>query len=213
MKLLTSISLQTEPHLEKWARLFRFGKLLPILKEELAKQKKKKLTLIDYGCGQDTLLYNYLRVQLPELAKNIEYIGVDPLVTRHKQENMRRVKIYAKKFEAFTARQPANVITMFAVLEHVDDPLLLLRTALRSLRSGGVLVVTTPSPLAKLPLEIFAYVFGIISKREIDEHKRYPTRKSLLTYVEQLQAENVQVCATHSYFELGLNNLLVIRKK
>jgi SAM-dependent methyltransferase len=41
-----------------------------------------------------------------------------------------------------------DIITLFNVVEHVSDPIGLLEAALRRLRKGGVIVLTTPSPKA-----------------------------------------------------------------
>lgn len=210
LKSPTSISLPHEPWLEKWARLWRFAKIVPYM-GHLFSRTKGDVTLIDFGCGQDTLLYTYLLAEFPDSARRLRYIGVDPLVAAEKKHN--NAQILRKKFETVSLPQKADLITMFAVLEHVDDPVLLLKKALTSLRTGGHMIITTPSPRAKLILEFLAYGIGYISKREIDEHKRYPTRSSLFGYVKALQHEGFFITAYHEYFECGLNNLFIITKE
>ncbi len=210
LKSPTLISLPHEPWLEKWARLWRFAKIVPYM-GHLFSRTKEDVTLIDFGCGQDTLLYTYLLAEFPDSVRRLHYIGVDPLIATEKKYN--NVQILRKKFETVSLPQKADVITMFAVLEHVDDPVLLLKKALTSLRTDGRIIITTPSPRAKLILEFLAYGIGYISKREIDEHKRYPTRDSLFGYVKTLQHEGFFITAHHEYFECGLNNLFVITKE
>ncbi len=209
MRLPTLISLPNEPALERWARLFRYRKADGLVSQKL--QGKGTLTLVDFGCGQDILYHKYLEYTLGEKAKKIYYVGLDPLLPKSAKKSP-NVELIKAKFEDVHLKEKTDFVTMFAVLEHVDDPLSLVREACAVLKPGGVLVITTPSPLARLPLEFFSYFLGIISAREIDEHKRYPTKESLFHIVTQLQKAGLRITATHVYFELGLNNLLIIRK-
>lgn len=203
MKLLSSISLPTEPYLEQWARIFRFAKADPLIVHKFATQKKVKI--IDLGCGQDIQYHKYLKLIFPNDTRRLRYIGVDPLI---KPKSTKDVQIIAKKFENIKLKEKADIVCMYAVLEHVDDPEKLLKHALTLLKPDGVILATTPSPLAQLPLEFFCYVLGIISKREIDEHKRYPTKASLLKNCKTLG----KVFSFHQYFEFGLNNFLAVSK-
>lgn len=57
-KLTKLISLDDEPYLEKWARLFRYNTSLPVIKMLL--KKKKQIALLDVGCGQDVLYSSVL---------------------------------------------------------------------------------------------------------------------------------------------------------
>src|SRR5258708_1199842 len=209
MRLPTLISLPNEPALEKWARLFRYRKADGLISQEL--QGKGALTLVDFGCGQDISYHKYLGYTFGQKAKKIHYIGLDPLLPKSAKKSP-NIELIKAKFEDVHLKEKADLITMFAVLEHVDDPLSLVREACMVLKPGGTLIITTPAPLARFSLEFFSYFLGIISTREIDEHKRYPTKESLLHIVAQLQKVGLRITATHTYFELGLNNLLIIRK-
>jgi len=206
MRLLTLISLKNEPLLEKWARFFRYAKADGIIQEKAA--TKKQITLVDFGCGQDILYYKYLSHTSPSLAKKLNYIGIDPLIDPKSARKLKAVTLINKRFEDIKFKEKADIISIFAVLEHVDDPAELLLTAAKHLKPDGVIVATTPSPLARYPLEFFSYVLGIIAKREIDEHKRYPNRKFLLGLNKQLKGLKIE----HEYFEFGLNNYCVIGK-
>lgn len=207
MKLRTLISLKNEPLLEKWARFFRFTKVDFVIQEKIS--SKKKITLIDFGCGQDILYYKYIVNIFPEIIDKLTYIGIDPLVDSQVLQHYKNVKLINKKFEVAKLSEKADVIVLFAVLEHVEDPTNLLHAATKLLKPDGVIVITTPSPLARYPLEFFSYVLGIIAKREIDEHKRYPDRAFLLGLRKKLKG----LVFSQEYFELGLNNLCVVSKR
>ena len=205
MKLLDLISLPNEPWLEKWARLFRYQQADSILEEKL--KTSSSLTLIDYGCGQDVLYYKYLQYVFTPESKKIHYIGLDPLLPKN-EKRTNQVRLIRAKFEDVGIKEKADVITMFAVLEHVDNPEELVREASKLLKPDGYLIITTPTPLAKLPLEFFSRFLGIISAREIEEHKRYPDKAFLLEMEKAIKPNKIQ----HKYFELGLNNFCLIGK-
>ncbi len=198
--------MENEPILEKWARFFRYSKADSFIAEKL--NTSKSITLIDFGCGQDILYYKYLQQIFPSRVFNFKYFGVDPLLNPRLSIKSKKVSLIKKKFEISEIKEKADIITMFAVLEHVIDPAKLLRQAAKALKPDGIMIITTPSPLARFPLEFASHVLGIIAEREINEHQRYPNRKFLLAMNHELKTLSFE----HEYFELGLNNLLVVRK-
>ncbi len=208
-KLLSLISLPNEVWLEKWARLFRFREISSTI--SLYAKNENHIVLVDYGCGQDILLKKYFDFVHPQLSKKIEYIGVDPLMP--KNTSVGKVKIYKSKFEDLKLSVKADIVVMLAVLEHVDDATELIDNALGIIKPNGMIIGTTPSPLAKLPLEFLSYVLGIISVREIEEHKRYPTKNSIESSLQAIQRKKrVKLEFVHHYFEVGMNNFFQIKK-
>lgn len=193
--------------LEKWARFFRYAKADFVVQEKLNKQGK--ITVIDFGCGQDILYYKYLINSFPEMRDKLIYIGIDPLINPKTANLHKNVKLVNKKFETTKLSEKADIIALFAVLEHVDNPSKLLQAAAKLLKPDGVIVITTPSPMARYPLEFFSGVLGIIAQREIDEHKRYPDRNYLLGLQKYLD----NLFFFQEYFELGLNNLCIVSKR
>lgn len=206
MRLRTLISLKTEPSLEKWARLFRYTKANEVLERQLS--RKKSITLIDFGCGQDILYYKFITQVFPEAKNRLKYIGVDPLLKKATSPD-KSVILLKSKFENVKLTEKADVITMFAVLEHVDDAAFLLQNAAKLLKPTGIIIITTPSPLARFPLEFLSYEMGVIARREIDEHKRYPDRTFLLKLNQKLSG----LTLTQEYFEMGLNNFCLVSRK
>lgn len=209
MRLHTLISLENDPFMEKWARLYRFKEADSWMRQML-RHTRREATLIDFGCGPDAIYYKYLSVAFPTLIKRLHYIGLDPLLATSSTNP--QFELIKSKFETANLKHKADMITMFAVLEHVDDPAQLLSRALTVLNPGGVLIATTPSWLAKPVLEFTSDVLGVISTREIHEHKQYFNHKLAMDVMKQATKGEPGFDIHHHYFELGLNNFLCIKK-
>lgn len=209
-----AIALSDEPYLEKWARIFRFNTSLPVISAALA--ARKKITLIDIGCGQDVNFFKFLEIHFPDRIKDIEYIGLDPLIEADEiNANLpKNCTILTTPFEKLIKSKKlpqADIVSMFAVLEHVDDDVELLGFALTLMKKTGTLVATTPSFLAQTVLEFLSFQLGLISRREIEEHKRYFSKKTVeAAYAALPKKLKTDRQLKHRYFEIGLNNEILI---
>ena len=106
--------------------------------------------------------------------------------------------------EELRAAGPFGTVLMLALLEHLPDPVAALRRAGSLLRAGGRLVVTTPHPIGRLPLEVGAAI-GLLSRHAAGEHEQ------LLSRVALERAAGSAGLRTTSYrrFLLGGNQLAV----
>ena len=195
-----------EPFFEPFARLVRF------IFGSFYVPHFKPLTVVDIGCGPRIRFFNFTQVTGIKLKK---YIGIDSLLDKDillrfkksssvilKDKNVNRV--------IDVPSNSVDCVVAFAYLEHIENPQEILQEMIRIVRPGGIVVITTPSDKAKPLLEFLSYYLHLISRREIDEHKRYFTKETLLDLVPKKILS--QVTITHHYFELYLNNLLVIKK-
>jgi SAM-dependent methyltransferase len=66
-----------------------------------------------------------------------------------------------------------DVILCISVLEHLWEPLTLLRECLRIIRPGGICLFNVPSWRGKRFLEYSAFHLGLSPKDEMDDHKAY----------------------------------------
>ncbi len=155
--------------------------------------------LLDIGCGPVVYLHRYL------LRHGVShtYVGLD---RRPPAAYLGTDNFVAYDLEAGgslpLADNSFDCIFLLAFIEHVQNPLPLLTEARRVLKSGGRLVLTTPSPQSRLVLELMAWL-RLISREEIEEHKHYyspPELYKLLT-----SAGFVASDIHCSRFELGLN--------
>ena len=103
-----------------------------------------------------------------------------------------------------------DVVTMLAVLEHLDDPFGVAREIERVLRPGGRMVITVPSVKAKPVLEFLAFRVGLVSKEEILDHKRYYTKDDLGEFVDSFELLTVESLYS---FQMGFNTACIAVKK
>ena len=100
---------------------------------------------------------------------------------------------------------PFRTVLMLALLEHLPDPAGALRRAASLLRPDGRLVVTTPHPSGRVPLEIGA-ALGLLSKHAAGEHETLLSRQAL----ERAASAAGLRTATYRRFLLGGNQLAVL---
>jgi 2-polyprenyl-3-methyl-5-hydroxy-6-metoxy-1,4-benzoquinol methylase len=122
-----------------WPMYWHFRQVLSVLRTLPLESRPK---LLDVGCGEGQFLY---------LAKQIgfEVTGVD--FNSLSLEAARRVfgitSLYQSSLEDFAAdpsRELYDVITMLEVLEHTANPFRTVRTVVKLLKPGGLLLVSVP---------------------------------------------------------------------
>lgn len=74
---------------------------------------------------------------------------------------------------------PINLIVLNNVLEHVENPTLLLIQLKTNLTHEGILFINVPSWRGKFFLEKAAFVFNLAPKEEMEDHKRYYSKREL----------------------------------
>lgn len=174
----------------------RLRKVLPYLK------RYPDCRLLDIGCGWEARL---LRTMEPYIA---EGLGVDSKAPKIYEP---KLKTYELRLEDRLPFEDASfdVITMLAVMEHLENDEQILVECARLLRPGGGLLVTVPSRYAKPVLEFLSYRVGIVNADEVRDHKRYYNRADLFSLVDGVEGLHIE---THQYFQLMFNNFLYVTR-
>lgn len=185
-----------EPVLEPLLRNMRMRKVLPYLK------RYPDCVLLDIGCGWEAKL---LRSAEPHIRKGI---GVDFKAPSLKSNKLETFSLKLDKELPF-ADESFDIVTLMAVLEHLDQPECMVNEIDRVLRPGGVLLLTVPSWYAKPVLEFLSFRLGIVNKDEILDHKRYYNKADLFelfTLTKTLKIEK------HLYFQCAFNSFVCATK-
>lgn len=187
-----------EAYLENLIRQMRKRQVL----KEFPKEKQE-ISLLDIGCGWNAEL---LRDLEPYISRGV---GIDFKAPDLLSPKISTYKSYLNKALPFKNNE-FEIVTMLAVLEHLENPLKILSEIQRVLKKDGLLILTTPSWLAKPILEFLAFKLAIVDKDEIIDHKRYFNHTDLIKLFDNL--ENLKI-KKHKYFQFGCNNLLVARNQ
>ena len=182
-----------EPFLEKFLRRFRLKKVLPHIDDWQV--------VCDIGCGKHMALLKKISPACKQC------IGVDKKVPSINYSNV-DVKLFDLDNKIPLEDQSIDVVTLLAVLEHLDNETEIIQEIKRILKPDGKLLITVPTEKAKPVLELLAYKFHVVSKEEIMDHKRYYTVEKL----EKILVLNGFICSQIETFELGFNIFCCARK-
>jgi 2-polyprenyl-3-methyl-5-hydroxy-6-metoxy-1,4-benzoquinol methylase len=152
--------------------------------------------LVDIGCGKSGEFIQQMRSRM-EFC-----IGIDAETNPQKQPGLEIKQVFLQK-EIPVGTEVANVVTMLAVLEHLDYPKAIAQELYRILKPSGVLLLTVPAPKNKRFLELLASV-GILRKEMIQQHKHYFSPNELQLLFTSIGFRTVEV----SQFQFGLNILV-----
>ena len=134
-------------------------------------------SILDVGCGRD--MYLLERLNYPE--NSYAFDG-------NAEEKLNLIE------DMF------DIITMIAVFEHLDNPILVLCHCLRLLNYNGKIIITTPTWLGNV-------LTPLVSWSDFKEHKRVLNYEWLRTTIPQ------EYHIKHEIFECGLNQLYVIERR
>lgn len=185
-----------EPFLEPILRKMRVNKVLPTIR------RYPGCRLLDVGCGRDCLL---LKTAEPFIGSGV---GIDLKVRESEGARIKTIRMTMTASLPFEA-ESFDIVTMLAVLEHLSDPPGMMRETERILRADGRLVLTVPSKIARPVLQFLCHRLKIISEPEMRDHKQYYDRGAL----KELFSQTGMIIEHHRYFEMGMNNFCVVRKR
>jgi SAM-dependent methyltransferase len=164
------------------------------------------LDILELGCGFHAK--NLLALQ----ARMGSAVGIDFQVSEAAKRSD-RIRFIEGPIEAATAQLARNsfdAILFISVLEHLWDPLAVLRGCHDWLRPGGVLLINVPTWAGKVALEYSAFRLGTSPRDELNDHKMYYDKRDLWPLLVRagFLPENVRL----RYHKFRLNLFAVVRK-
>lgn len=184
-----------EPFLEPLLRWMRLRRVMPHI--------PNNSILLDVGCGTTS---TFLRAISPHIKQGL---GVDFKVENARFNNLQTTQLVLDSQLPFESSS-FDVVTMLAVLEHIENEHQILNEIYRVLVPGGKLIITVPSVWSQPVLEFLAYKLKIVSEAEIRDHKRYYNRRKLKTVLVEITGFQE---FHHQYFQFGMNNFCTVVKR
>lgn len=156
---------------------------------------------LDLGCGSD---YRFLK-KIHSIAQKC--YGLDIKVSEHVNGNITLIQHDIIKGLPFPDSS-TDQITILAVIEHIHNPLPVLRECHRIISPGGRIILTTPSQLGIHVHELLRRL-TLVQDVEEGEHQNFEMSiEHLRTWMRDAGFETETVYS----FELGMNLLIVARK-
>jgi len=166
---------------------------------------KSRGIVVEIGCGIHA-------ANLSEVASQFQLaIGIDFHLTNFYSPN--KLILVSGDAGSLVAGFPDSVfdtILLINVLEHVEQPGLLLSHIHRTLRPDGIVIINVPTWFGKILLEFLAFRLKKISSFSINDHKRYYSSDELWLQIRSagFLPEDIFV----QYHKLFLNSFAVARK-
>jgi len=140
------------------------------------KRTSNQAAIGDIGCGYNAVVSkNYWRsfssVHLFDLTLNQNVLSeLHENVNFHEGDLLKTLVIFDSKLD---------FIVMNNILEHIDDSTRVLAYVREMLNEHGILYVNVPSWTGKYFLELAAFKFKLAPKEEMEDHKRYYSKREL----------------------------------
>ncbi len=165
----------------------------------LESQPDAKLSVLEVGCG----FWGSNLSLLQKENASIEFTGVDLSVSR----DVKNVKLIQADISTWKPAREFDAVVSLAVIEHLIDPLNHFRLLAASVKQGGLIGLTTPSPQSHFILQMLAKL-RIFDSDEIQDHKIYLTETAI-----RLCAAGADLSIEeYKPFSFGLNQWVLMRK-
>lgn len=168
--------------------------------------KNKAIVMLDLGCGYHAPFLKKLAPYV-SLAYGID-VAVSPDV-----KSLDNTRILEDSIESSLPKMENSYfdfILMNSVLEHLDDPLLVLKQCYRILKDDGLFLLNVPTWTGKFFLETSAFVFRLSPQSEVNDHKMYYDKKDLWPLLIKVGFKPSGI--RMKYHKFGLNLYAVCKK-
>ena len=171
---------------------------------ELLKDKRLNgKSIIDFGCGSD---FQAISKRYTETSKAvlIDLYGDDFTKNNIKfinyNNNLNKIDIELKN-EKF------DIIILAAVIEHLDNPEVIIKYLKKFLNENVYFLLTAPSIYSKPILEFMAFKLNIINADLVREHKRYYNKHEYIDLAKKTESNLINF----KYFLLGMNTIAILK--
>ena len=165
------------------------------------------LEVLDLGCG---FRATHLVALAPRLKRGVgvdfqiapELAGLDKFTFHQGTIQEVLLTLTGQSFDA---------VLLISVLEHLSDPLLVMKAGRSLLKNSGILLINVPTWRGKSFLELSAFRLGLSPKVEMDDHKMYYDKRDLWPLLVRagFKPSGIKL----RYHKFGLNLFAVARRE
>lgn len=168
---------------------------------------RSDLEVLELGCG-------FRAAQLLALEDRLKHgVGVDFQIAPELRAR-EKFTFYEGAIEETLpklAGQSFDGILLISVLEHLADPLMVMRSTRELLNPCGQLLINVPTWRGKSFLEFSAFRLGLSPKLEMDDHKMYYDKRDLWPLLVRAGFKPSRI--ELRYHKFGLNLFAVARRE
>jgi SAM-dependent methyltransferase len=168
---------------------------------------RSDLEVLELGCG-------FRAAQLVALAPRLKRgAGVD-FQLAPELASLEKFTFHEGTIEEMLPKltgQAFDAVLLISVLEHLRDPLFVIRAVRDLLKPSGALLINVPTWRGKAFLEFSAFRLGLSPKVEMDDHKMYYDKRDLWPLL--VRAGFKPSLIRLRYHKFGLNLFAVVRRE
>jgi len=161
--------------LNDWIATTRYKRILRL---------KKEGSILDIGCSDGHFLNKFdtrsWQIAGVEINKNLAKIA---------QDRLKYASVYSSSIESFKTQKSFDVITLWHVLEHLKNPIPVLKKIYKLLRKNGLLVIEVPNG-GSLHRKIFGPYWQLLLA---PEHLYFWSKIPLINVLETAGFKTVRV--------------------
>jgi len=159
--------------------------------------------VLDLGCGNSEILTEFKNI------KNYCGVDIDKKTTQKLSLHYPKNKFLCVDLDEdeLHVNCKFDSVIMTAIIEHIYNQKLFFKQALKNLKKGGIIIITSPTPLGDFIHNIGAKI-GIFSKKAMDDHIVIYNKQRIKILANELNLKLVK----YNLFELGCNQLVILQK-
>lgn len=184
---------------------------MALLSKFIANQRYSKIEpyiqgdILDLGCNNAQILEKHR-------AKTTSYFGVERSA-EHVEKLSRKFPeaTFVQRdldYDALNLKKKFDCVLMIALIEHLFNQKFVMEEVAQIVKPGGVIVITTPTPLGNDIVHRMGSSMGLFAKSAINDHIVIYNRHRF----KLLATEVKLMLRYHKYFQMYCNQLTILEK-
>ncbi len=184
---------------------------MPLLSKLLAGQRRIKVAkhirgdVLELGCGTAQVLENYSSKISSYCGIEKSNLRVEKLIQQYPNASFYRRDLDRDRLEI---NRKFDCILMVAVIEHLFNQQFVIAEVAKVLKTGGIVVITTPTPFGNDVIHPLGAILGLTYKSAVNDHIVIYNRHRFKILANEVGLR----LKYHSYFQFYCNQIAVLEK-